>query len=324
MINHMNQSIMTVARKDAATLHENSTVNKALDDIRSHGLGERIVYFYVVNDEDVLVGVVPTRRLLIAPLEQRLSEVMIRRVATIPQTATVLEACEFFSIHRLLAFPVVDQQRHIVGVVDVSMFSDEVFDLSEREQMEELFENIGLRVKQVQEASPVRAVHFRLPWLMATLTSGTICALLTSAYELTLAKALVLAFFLTLMLGLGDSVGTQSMTVAIHALRARRPTLRWYIREFWREIVTALLLGAACGFTVGLIVWLWYGAGMAAVSIGSSILLTICAGSILGLSVPTLLHKMKLDPKIAAGPVTLAITDISTILIYFSLATLLL
>jgi magnesium transporter len=88
--------------------------------------------------------------------------------------------------------------------------------------------------------------------------------------------------------------------------------------------VTALLLGAACGFTVGLIVWLWHGAGMEAVSIGSSILLTLCAGSIVGLSVPTLLHKVRLDPKISAGPVTLAITDIITILIYFSLATLLL
>ena len=324
MINHMHQSIMTVARKDPATLHENSTVQQALDDIRSHGLGERIVYFYVVDDSNVLVGVVPTRRLLIAPLEQRLSEVMIKRVATIPQTATVLEACELFSIHKFLAFPVVDQQGHIVGVVDVSMFSDEIFDLSEREQMEELFESIGLRVKQVQDATPIRAVQFRLPWLMATIGSGTICALLTSVYELTLAKALVLAFFLTLMLGLGDSISMQSMTVAIHALRARRPTLEWYTRAFRREAVTALLLGAACGFTVGLIVWLWHGAGMEAVSIGSSILLTLCAGSIVGLSVPTLLHKVRLDPKISAGPVTLAITDIITILIYFSLATLLL
>jgi magnesium transporter len=219
---------------------------------------------------------------------------------------------------------VVDPQRRIVGVVDVGLLSSEAFDIAEREQTEGLFESIGFRVSQVREASPARAFRFRFPWLLATIGSGTLCALLASAYEVTLARSIVLAFFLTMVLGLAESVGIQSMTVAIQALRATRPTLKWYVQAFKREAGTAVLLGGACGLLVGFIVWAWRGAGLAALAVGGSIALALCAACFFGLSVPAMLHALKLDPKIAAGPVTLALTDISTLLFYFSLAALLL
>jgi len=311
---------MAVARKDAAILREDVTVQQALDAIRQRGLGEKIVYFYVVDADERLVGVLPTRQLLTAPLDRRLSELMIRQVAAIPHTATVLEACEAFVLHRFLAFPVVDESRRIVGVVDVGLLTDEAFDIAEREQTNALFEAIGFRVSQVHDASPLRAFRFRFPWLLATIGSGTLCALLASVYAVTLAKSIVLAFFLALVLGLGESVSIQSMTVTIQALRTTQPSFGWYIRAFRREAGTALLLGAGCGTVVGLIVWLWRGTGLAGFVIGASILLALCAACFFGLSVPTVLHALRLDPKIAAGPVTLAFTDIFTLLFYFSLA----
>lgn len=321
---HLQQPVSTVARKDVATLRDNFTVQQALDAIRQRGVGEKIVYFYVVDADDRLAGVLPTRRLLTAPLEQGVSDVMISRVVAIPQTATVLEACEAFVLHKFLAFPVVDEQRRVVGVVDVGLLTEEAFDIAERQTTDELFERIGFRVAQVRDASPLRAFRFRFPWLLATIGSGTICAWLASAYEVTLAKSIVLAFFLTLVLGLGESVSIQSMTVTIQALRATRPTFAWYVRAFRREVGTAVLLGTACGAVVGLIVWLWRGAGLAGFAIGASILLALCAACFFGLSVPAVLHALRLDPKIAAGPVTLAFTDIFTLLFYFSLAALLL
>ena len=133
-----------------------------------------------------------------------------------------------------------------------------------------------------------------------------------------------MAFFLTMVLGLAESVGIQSMTVTIQALRSTQPTLRWYIGALRREIGTALLLGMACGTAVGLIVWLWRGAGLAAMAIGGSIALALGAACFFGLTVPAVLHALKLDPKIAAGPVTLAFTDIFTLLFYFSLAAVIL
>lgn len=321
---HLQEPVLAHARKDFAVLRSALTVQQALDDIRRHGVGEKIVYFYVVDADDRLVGVVPTRRLLTAPLDKTLAEIMIGRIVAIPETATLLEVCELFAMHKFLAFPVVDAGRRVVGVVDVSLFTEEVFDIAERERTDELFESLGIRVAQMHDASPLRAFRFRFPWLLTTILSGTCCALLASAYELTLAKSLVLTFFLTMVLGLGESVSVQSMTMTIQTLRTTRPSLRWYLAAARRELGAALLLGAACGGTVGLIVWLWRGAALPAVAIGSSILLALCAACLFGLSIPALLHALKLDPKIAAGPVTLAFTDLFTLLFYFSIAALLL
>jgi len=323
-VEHLNEPVTRFARKDFATLNQKLTVEQALASIRQRGVGEKIVYFYVVDDAEQLVGVVPTRRLLMAPLEQPLSELMIRNVIAIPHTATVMDACEYFVLHKFFAFPLVDEKRRVVGLVDVGLFTEEVFDIAEREQLSEVFETLGFHVSQVRDASPWRAFRIRFPWLLTTIVSGTFCAFLAGAYHLTLEKSLVIAFFLTLILGLGESVSIQSMTVTIQALRTSKPTLRWYLHSLWREIFTALLLGSACGLVVGVVVLMWQHAPMAALVIGSSVTFCLLTACVAGLSVPALLHALKLDPKIAAGPLTLAIADIFTLLFYFNLAKFLL
>ena len=146
------------------------------------------------------------------------------------------------------------------------------------------------------------------------------CAALSGAFAKTLSQLLLLAFFLPLVLGLGESVSIQSMAVTIQALRASRPTLRWYLAALRREASTAALLGMASGSVVAAIVWLWRHNAGAALAIGGSVLLSLLTACILGLSIPTLVHALKLDPKIAAGPVTLAISDLATLLFYFGIA----
>jgi magnesium transporter len=227
-------------------------------------------------------------------------------------------------IHKFLAFPVVDPQRRILGVVDVGVFTDEVFDLTEREHMEEVFELIGFHVSQVRGASPFKAFKFRFMWLLATIASGTICAMLVSAYGATLAQTIALAFFISMILALGESVSIQSMSVTIQGLRSKSATLSWYVRALKHEFLTGLLLGAGCGTVVGCIVWLWFRNVMPAISIGSSVFFILLAACALGVTVPTVLHALKLDLKIASGPLTLAIVDIFTIFCYFAMATLLL
>jgi len=321
---HLQETVLSVASRDFNALRKEWTVDQALQAIRRQGVGEKIIYFYVTDEAGYLHGVVPTRRLLTAPLEQSIAELMIAKIVTIPDTATVFEACEFFVLYRFLALPVVDAERRIVGVVDVGVFAREVFDIAEREQTDEVFESLGFRVSQVREASPLKAFRFRFPWLLASIGGGMMCALMVGSFEMTLSKSIVLAFFLALVLGLGESVSIQSMTLTIQALRFAKPGLRWYLAAVAREGKTSLLLGAVCGLVVGLIVWLWQGVGMAAVVVGLSILLSLCSACLLGLTVPTLLHALKLDPKIAAGPVTLALADVCTILFYFTLGTVLL
>jgi magnesium transporter len=321
---HLNDPIITHVQKDYASFKQDMSVGEALTTIREHGLGERIIYFYVLDENNRLAGVLPTRRLLSAPLDQTLNHIMVNRIISIPATVTVLDACEWFVMHKLLAFPVVDEEQHLLGVVDVSLFTQEIMDLSEREQSNAIFETLGVRISQVKNASPLKAFRFRFPWLLATIGGGILCAGLTSFFELTLAQSLILAFFLTLMLGLGESVSMQSMTVTVMTLHHLQPSWGWYFHTLLREITTALLLGGSSGLLVGLVVWFWWGQLGPAIVIMLSIILSLALACILGLSIPTLLHAFRFDPKIAAGPLTLAVADLFTLFFYFGLATIIL
>src|SRR6476646_9098057 len=126
-----NSPIVDHARKDFPLLDAEMSVAQALERIRREGVGERVIYFFATDAESRLVGVLPTRRLLTAPLDARLEEIMVRRVVAIPASATVLEACEFFVLYKFFAFPVVDSERRIVGVVDVSLFAEEMLELGD-------------------------------------------------------------------------------------------------------------------------------------------------------------------------------------------------
>ena len=320
------------ARKDFPLLDADMTVAEALDRIRREGVGERVIYFFAVDANQKLVGVLPTRRLLTAPLESPLRDIMVRRVVAIPASATVLDACEFFVLYKFFAFPVVDEQRRVIGVVDVSLFAEEMLGAREEQPRvtapapirDDIFEELGFHLEQIRGASPWRVFRFRFPWLLVTVTGGTICAILAGAFEVTLAHSLVIAFFLTMVLGLNESVSAQSMSVTIQMLRSAPVTWSWFRTALRREFMTAILIGLACGTVVAAIVLFWRHDLRAAAAIGGSIALSLVTASLFGLGVPSLLHRFNLDPKIAAGPVTLALADICALLLYFATARLVL
>jgi magnesium transporter len=298
------------------------TVHETIEVLRQSDLGDGFYYFYVTDSDGRLVGVIPTRKLLISSADQILSQIMVRRVVAIPHTASVFDACEFFVLHKFFVLPVVDEQRRVLGVVDISLLTEEVLEVDDVGDVKDVFEAVGFHIAQLRNASPLTALRFRFPWLLATIASGVACAALSGAFQKTLSELLILAFFLPLVLGLGESVSIQSMALTIQALRASNPTLRWYLTALRREASSAALLGMASGAVVGVIVWLWQRHIEAALAIGASVMLSLLTACLLGLSIPSLLHALKLDPKIAAGPVTLAISDLATLLFYFGIATL--
>jgi magnesium transporter len=326
-----NSPVVEHARKDFPLLDAEMTIADALEQIRREGVGERVIYFFAVDRDKRLVGVLPTRRLLTASPETPLREVMVRRVVAIPAAATVLDACEFFVLYKFFAFPVVDEQRRVVGVVDVSLFAEEM--LGEREEQQrkpavpvrdDVFEVLGFHLEQIRGASPWHVFRFRFPWLLVTVTAGTLCAVLAGAFEATLARSLVVAFFLTMVLGLNESVSAQSMSVTIQMLRSAPVTWTWFRTALRREFVTAFLIGLGCGLVVAAIVIVWRHDLRAAFAIGGSIALSLVTASLFGLGVPSLLHRLNLDPKIAAGPITLALADICALVLYFTTARLVL
>jgi magnesium transporter len=329
-----NAPVVDHARKDFPLLRAGMTVGEALERIRREGVGERVIYFYATDEQERLVGVVPTRRLLTASLETPLRQIMVPRVVAVPATATILDACEFFVLYKFLAFPIVDEQRRVVGIIDANLFAEEILEAGDSESRQvaspiaqvspEFFEALGFHIEQIRGASPWRVFRFRFPWLLVSVAAGTLSAILAGFFEATLARSLVLAFFLTMVLGLNESVSMQSMSVTIHALRSAQVTWCWLTTAFRRELVTALLLGAGCGLVASVVVWLWRNDGAAAFVIGGSIALSLVTACGFGLGVASLLHRFKLDPKIAAGPITLALADFFALLIYFTSAWLVL
>src|SRR5262249_50699832 len=160
----------------------------------------RIIYFYVVDAEDRLVGVVPTRRLLLHSIQTTLAEIMVPKVIALPANATVLEACEFFIQHRLLAFPVVDEQGRILGVVDMELYTAEIGQISEGKRVDDLFQLIGVRMTDAQQGSARRAFLVRFPWLGCNLAAGILAAFLAGVYQNELEGVVALAFFIPVVL----------------------------------------------------------------------------------------------------------------------------
>lgn len=323
-----NHPVKEYIRIDYTALNQELTIEEALEKIRMEGIGERIVYFYVVDNEKKLVGVLPTRRLLTASKNTRIKDIMISRVAALPENATVYDACEFFATYKFLALPVVDKDRKIIGIVDVNIFTEELLeldpDIETRQSKSDIFEIIGFTIEEIKNATPLKAWRYRFPWLVTTILSGTVCAILAGIFEATLAESIVIAFFITLVLGLGESISIQSMTVAIQALHTNRPSKEWYLKSIIKELKTAALLGLSSALFVFTVIVIWKKDFNAAFVVGLSIIMVELLAAFWGITVPSILHRTKLDPKISTGPVTLALTDIGTILFYLGSASLIL
>ena len=305
-------------------LSAGETVGEALHRLQ-HGLSEgRIVYFYVVDEEDRLRGVIPTRALLLNPPETPLADLMDRRAVAIPHTATLAEACEFFIQHRLLALPVVDDDGRIVGVVDVELYTDEISDLYRKEAYDDVFQIIGVRLARVRKAPIPTVFRERFPWLLCNVAGGLACAALASWFEAVLAEVVVLAMFIPVVLALAESVGIQSLTLAVEMHDATRPRRGDVFRRLRREAAVGLLLGLACGAIVGAAALAQHRVPAVALVILASITLSVTTATVFGLSLPVILRAARRDPAVASGPIVLAMTDVVTLVYYLGLATVLL
>jgi magnesium transporter len=309
---HLNRGI--------ARILVSQTVGEALDGLRRHPPEGRILYLYVVDDRGRLAGVVPTRRLLLAAPEQAVAEIMVRRVVALPARATVLEACEFFIQHRFLAFPVVDGDRHLLGVVDVELFTDEVTGLEGGRVRDDLFQLLGVYAQGARDGSLRGAFLRRFPWLGCNLAAGILAAFLSSLYQDTLDRVVALAFFIPVVLNLAESVSSQSVSLALQVLHGRPPSWTMLPTRLAGELATGLMLGLTAGGAVGLVGLAWLGRARVALCLLCSIGGGVAGAAVLGMAVPFVLRLLRLEPRVAAGPIALAGADVITILLYLNLA----
>lgn len=305
-------------RTDFVQLHPDLTIAQALELILEKQPAGRIIYFYVADSDGRLLGVVPTRRLLLSPRDKRLTEIMIEPVIAIPRNATVLDACEFFIFHKLLAFPVVDEERRIIGLVDVELYTRELRDLDRWESHDDLFQLIGVHATEAQQRSVAALFRRRFPWLLATLAGGLLAAVVADFYYDVASLSLVVPF-IPLVLALATSVTAQSISLALQTLHGQRATWATLLSRFMSELATGSLLGVACGLIAAMVLFFWKSDPTAALSLlGAVVGSSTCAAG-LGLAMPYLFRILKHNPQVAAGPIALAAADAVTLLVYFNL-----
>jgi magnesium transporter len=309
------------ARTDAATLRPDWTVAEALDHLRAHPPGNRVVYFYVVDGETRLLGVVPTRRLLLSPPTTSIDSIMLRPAVAVPETATILDACEFFSLYRFLALPVVDSEKRLVGVLDVDVYTGGLAEGSDPGVPgDDVFQLIGVHLNRAQRSNPVAAFRGRFPWLLANVAGGLLAAGLSGVFQDVLSwNDAVLALFVPVVLALAESVAIQSVTITLDGLHSGPPRAAQLLRQLLAEAGTGVLLGLGTGTVVAVVAGVWLGHLAVAGVVLGGIAFGVTVAAVIGVAVPTLLRTTGRNPSLAAGPIALAIADALTLTAYFML-----
>ncbi len=317
-------------RTNVARLRADLSVGEALAEVRTKPPTGTVIYFYAVNADGTLAGVIPTRRLILAEPDTPVLKVANTHPVTMNSAATVADACEFFILHRLLAFPVVDGAGVLLGVIDVNLYTDELVDLAAndaREVTNDFFQLVGVRLEEVRSSerrggatallSPLRT---RFPWLLANVAGGLAAAGLTGMFEAELQKAVALALFIPVVLALAESVAIQSVSLSLPALHSGRPGWGAVFRRTRSEAAGGLVLGIACGLLIAGAGLAWKGEAMVALCLLGGVGGGVTWAAAVGAAVPNLLRRVHPDPHVASGPIALAATDLGTLLIYFSLA----
>lgn len=301
-------------------LHLEQTIDVALQELRKKDISKKVAYFYVIDKEHRLVGIVPTRKLLFCSPSQIVKDIMDHSIIRVYAEQTLEEAMEVFARHNLLALPVVDKDGRLLGTIDVQMYVEESFDMADAQHRKDVFQLIGITLEEGKRVSIWHHYRLRMPWLFCNIFAGIICAIISRINEQVLANFLLLAMFIPLVLTLSESTSMQSMTQSLQFLR--RPRFSWKIAlaRAFKEWQVMLVIAFSCGIFVGGVSLLWGDGFLASFTITMGIVLGIITSISFGIMMPIILHTTKLDPKVASGPVVLMFADIITTLLYLSIA----
>jgi magnesium transporter len=319
----LKQPVRELARPDFVRLFETETISEALLRLRRERIGERIIYFYVTDDAGRLTGVVPTRRLILSDPSRSISAIMLRPVVSVLDSEPFGNALQLIAERRLLAVPVVDAEHRLTGVLDVSAFTGNLLDLERRRTADEIFQLAGIHIEEERNRSSAWILGRRFPWLLFNLSSGIAAAFLSQAFDGLLRLVIALAFFVPLILTIAESVAMQSLSLSLSRVQLGTPGLP-PAGGVLRELRVGLLLGLSSGAIMALIGFAWLHNVRVAGAVAAGITCAGIIGAAFGFLIPRLLHRWELDPRIASGPLTLALTDLAALATYFGISMLLL
>lgn len=300
---------------DVFRMLENSTCRKAITKLQELENVEMVFYIYVENDHGQLVGVLSMRSLLTNSPSTPLREIMSTDLIVVYPEQIQEEVATMVSRYDLLAIPVVDSDRSLLGIITV----DDIVDVIQEMHLKEVLLMAGLSEESAPSGSILRSFQQRFSWLIITLFGGIGMAELIGVFEQTLASEAILAGFIPVMLGTGGNVGIQAATIAVRNISTGRIDFEGIFPLIYREARIGLLLGLSFALVLGSYCFLrWQDYPLLGLAVGSSIIITVFMAALLGLLVPMMMDRLGYDPAVATGPFVTTGIDLVAIFIYFN------
>ncbi len=314
-----------------ARVRPDMTVDEAVSYLRKQaGQVETLYYAYVCDEEQRLRGVISLRQLLQAPGTKLVREVMRTEVVSVPEDMDQEAVARVYVEQGLLAIPVVDKIGRMKGIITF----DDIADVVREEATEDVQKLGGMEaLEEPYLKAPFRElVKKRAGWLTFLFLGEMLTATAMAFFEKEIAKAVVLALFVPLIISSGGNSGSQATTLVIRAMAVGEVKIRDWWRVMRRELGAGLTLGAVLG-TIGLVrILVWQAVGsvygehylLLALAVALSLVGVVLWGSLVGAMLPFLLRRLRFDPASASAPFVATCVDVTGLVIYFSVASLLL
>ena len=328
-------SVGRLMTPDFVAVREDWTVKEVLDYVREHGQdSETLNFIYVVDERGKLIDDLRIRNFLLRPLNTRVDEIMDRSFVHLTVNETQEEALNIFRKYDRAALAVVDSNGVLVGIVT----QDDMLDVAEEEATEDIQKIGGMEAldEPYMRISLWRMVRKRAGWLIILFLGEMLTATAMANYQDELAKALVLALFLPLIISSGGNSGSQASTLMIRAMALGEVTLRDWWHVMRRELQAGLSLGVILGVIGTTRVAFWamvdkkylhhqppvYGAHwpLVALTVGIALVGVVLWGTLSGSMLPFLLRRVGADPATSSAPFVATLVDVTGLVIYFSIA----
>lgn len=268
------------------------------------------------GDRDRLVGIVSLRTLILADPAAGLEAIMDKELLTVGVDADQEEVARLLSRYNLLAVPVVDDERHLLGIVAV----DDLVDVLEEEATEDIYRLAQMSEEAVVFSPIPRAIRTRLPWLAANLCTALISSTVVAQFAGTIAAVSILAALMPVVAAQGGNAGNQSMTIIVRSLALGQIELKDFWRVFRHEAGVGLLHGLALGLLLAAVVYVWLGNPVLSAIIGTAMLGNFLVAATVGVAVPMTLRRFGVDPALGSSMMVTASTDILGFALFLGLA----
>ncbi|HML21751.1 MAG TPA: magnesium transporter [Aggregatilinea sp.] len=316
---HADDSAGGLMTSDFLALRRRMNAGEALQAIRNwQPETESIYHLFVVDAQNVLAGVVSLRQLILAAPATPLIEIMDSDVISVTVGTDQEECARVMSRYDLVALPVVDAQRKLVGVVTI----DDVVDVLVDEATEDIQRMGGAQPlnRSYLESSVYRVMRSRITWLLMLFVTESLTGTVLRHFENELSEVVALTFFVPLLIGTGGNAGSQTTSTIIRALAVGE--LKWSdaLHALWHELRVGILLGIGMAIIAYLRALTWGSSSDLALTISLAIFTIVVWANGLGSVLPMLATRLHIDPTVVSGPVMSTLVDATGLFIYFTTA----